>query len=98
MQRKSDQSIRRIIWACAAIVLALGQSGCYLRPNLGPPGTIGAQRSRAVFFDPYPNNDLGPPVVSGRPLGFERPLSEPEQNQYYPQSSKGGKVQPYFGF
>lgn len=74
------------------------QTGCYLKPNWGAPGTIGAQRSRAVLFDPYPNNDLGPPVVSGRPLGFERPLSEPEQNQYYPQSSQGGKVQPYSGF
>lgn len=98
MQRKSNQSIRRFILVCATSLLALSSSGCYLRPNWGPPGTIGAQRSRAVLFDPYPNNDLGPPVVSGRPLGFERPLSEPEQNQYYPQSSQGGKVQPYYGF
>jgi len=98
MQRKSDRSVRRFILAALVIALALGQSGCYLKPNWGSPGTIGAQRSRAVLFDPYPNNDLGPPVVSGRPLGFERPLSEAEQNQYYPQSSQGGKVQPYYGF
>ncbi len=83
---------------CTALLISGLFSGCYLRPNWGPPGTIGAQRSRAVLFDPYPNNDVGPPIVSGRPLGFERPLPEPEQNQYYRQSSRGGMVQPYYGF
>ena len=47
-----------------------------MRPNLGPPGTIGMQRSRAVLHDPYPSDDLGPPVVGGRPKGFDRPQSE----------------------
>lgn len=96
----------RIVWrekagmllVLAAMLLGISQSGCYLKPSWGPPGTIGAQRSRAVLFDPYPNNDLGPPVVSGRPLGFERPLAEPEQNQYFEQSTRGAPVQPYTGF
>lgn len=86
---------------CLGLLMALlgwTQTGCYLKPNWGAPGTIGEQRSRAVLFDPYPNNDLGPPVVSGRPLGFERPMPEAEQNQYYPQSSRGAPVQPYTGF
>ncbi len=95
MNPKFSQPLLRV----GAVILILGlTSGCYLRPNWGAPGTIGAQRSRAVLFDPYPNNDVGPPIVSGRPLGFERPLPEPEQNQYYRQSSRGGMVQPYYGF
>jgi hypothetical protein len=47
-----------------------------MRPNFGSPGTIGMQRSRAVLFDPFPKNDLGPPVVGGRPREFDTPLSE----------------------
>jgi hypothetical protein len=82
MQRKSEQSVRRFFSACAVIALALSQSGCYLRPNWGSPGTIGAQAPVARTSILIPTTDLGPPVVSGRPLGFERPLSEPEQNQY----------------
>ena len=56
-------------------------SGCYLRPNFGPPGTIGMQRSRAVLHDPYPSDELGPPVVGGRPRGFERAQAEPTNLQ-----------------
>jgi hypothetical protein len=50
--------------------------GCHLRPNFGPPGTIGMQRSRAWLHDPYPSDELGPVIVGGRPLGFDRPQAE----------------------
>jgi hypothetical protein len=72
-------------------------SGCYLTPNLGPPGTIGMQRSRAVLNDPFPNNDIAPPIVGGRPLGFDRPLAEPVQNQVNARNG-GASVAPYQGF
>lgn len=55
--------------------------GCHLRPDFGPPGTIGQQRARAAVHDPFPNNDLGPPIVSGRPRGFDRPGAEPNRLQ-----------------
>ena len=45
-------------------------------PYFGPQGTIGMQRNRNVLHDPFPSNDLGPPIVSGRPLGFEQPWAE----------------------
>lgn len=57
-------------------ILLLATTGCHLRPNLGSPGTIGMQRDRAVLHDPYPRNDLGPAIVSGRPLGFDVPRAE----------------------
>jgi hypothetical protein len=46
-----------------------------------PPGTMGQQRDRAAVHDPFPDNDLGPPIVSGRPRGFDRPNSEPKRLQ-----------------
>lgn len=63
----------------ATIVSCAG--GCYLRPNFGPPGTIGMQRSRAVVHDPFPSDDLGPRIVGGRPKGFDRPQAEAENLQ-----------------
>lgn len=50
-------------------------TGCRDRIQWGAPGTIGQQRARAQVYDPYPDNDLGPAIVSGRPPGFERPSS-----------------------
>ena len=60
----------------AVTAVLIMTAGCHLRPNFGPPGTIGMQRSRAVLHDPYPSDDLGPPVLGGRPRGFDRPQSE----------------------
>lgn len=62
-------------------ILVLPLSGCYLRPNFGPPGTIGMQRSRAVLHDPFPSTELGPPIVGGRPRGFDNPQASAENLQ-----------------
>lgn len=81
-------------WAGLGAILS---SGCYLTPNFGSPGTIGMQRARAVLHDPFPNNDIAPPIVSGRPLGFDRPLSEPAQAQISA-GNRGARVTPWQGF
>jgi len=44
-------------------------------------GTIERQKNRAVTFDPYPLNDIGPPVVGGRPREFANPLPEAQRNE-----------------
>jgi len=44
-------------------------------------GDLARQKSRAVYFDPYPLNDIGPEVVGGRPRGFQNPLPEPSRNE-----------------
>ena len=44
-------------------------------------GSIDRQKNRAVVFDPYPLNDIGPEVVGGRPRGFMNPLPEAKRNQ-----------------
>ncbi len=88
-------------FSTVGLVVCLLFAGCHLRPNWGPQGTIGAQRARANIHDPFPSNDLGPPIVGGRPLGFEQPRSEPtnlQENPHARRSMNGGFATPYQGF
>ncbi|MDE0937227.1 MAG: hypothetical protein OSA89_15010 [Mariniblastus sp.] len=81
--------------------LTLISTGCRTQPNWGPQGTIGQQRSNAIQHDPFPRDDLAPPILGGRPLGFEQPKSESVIAQGSPFSSKRpgrGLVQPAYGF
>ena len=49
----------------------------YVRfPNLFHPGTAAQQRAEALEHDPFPQNDIGPPVVGGRPLGYQAGVEE----------------------
>jgi len=62
-------------------VFAVGASGCtgFRCPRLHHPGTVEQQRKEAERFDPYPENDIGPPVVGARPREYEAPAPEPER-------------------
>lgn len=85
-----------ILGACLA-----SSFGCNLRPNWGPQGTIGAQRERAVMHDPFPSNELAPPIVGGRPLGYEQPRSETSRLQdspYARRPARGDQYSPTYGF
>ena len=65
--------------SAAGIALLLATTigcGCFSSINWRHPGTAPYQRQKAVRFDPYPENDIGPPVVGGRPLGYTQPPSE----------------------
>ena len=73
--------------------LCLACSGCHMRPDWGPPGTIGDQRARAVVHDPFPRDDLGPPIDGGRPKGFDQPLAEPITIQGSPYARQRVPVQ-----
>ncbi|WP_148618997.1 hypothetical protein [Mariniblastus fucicola] len=79
--RKSQSTFSRL----AILALAVQLTGCgSTRLNLGPPGTIGMQREKAVIHDPYPSTDLGPPIVGGRPSGFDLPLDPTKGLQVNP--------------
>ncbi len=80
----STQSLNRIVYFAGAAFLIVALTGCYLPILNGPPGTIGMQRSRAVLFDPYPSETLGPPIVGGRPRGFDLPLADVTNAQSNP--------------
>ncbi len=73
----------------AALVLMVGAIGCK-SGQLGShrwggsqfgQGSVDRQKARAVTFDPYPLNDIGPPIVGGRPRGFTNPLPEAQRNE-----------------
>lgn len=69
--------IRVPLATAISLVGLLGGCCPCLKPNWSePPGTIAYQRSRAVIHDPFPDNAIGPPVVGGRPLGYQYPQSE----------------------
>ena len=47
------------------------------------PGPASIQRSRAVRFDPYPDQAAGPKVEGGRPLEYQQPPAEPARAQQW---------------
>ena len=77
-------SLNRIVNCAFAAIMIAAMTGCYLPILNGPPGTIGMQRSRAVLFDPFPSDTLGPPIVGGRPRGFDLPLADVTNAQSNP--------------
>jgi len=94
-------AIKSFQFLSLGLLICVVSIGCNYRPNFGPQGTIGMQRNRAVVHDPYPNNDLGPPVIGARPLGYERASAESNALQaspFAPKSQRGGLVVPYNGF
>jgi hypothetical protein len=52
---------------------AMGCSSSLARPNWLNPGPVGYQQQVAERFDPYPEDDLGPPIVGGRPREYAIP-------------------------
>ena len=83
----------------------IASAGCaMLQFDPSPPGTIGMQRERAVIHDPYASPDLGPPIVGGRPPGYDLPLAPTKALQVNPHAgnrsrrNQGAFVSPYTGF
>ena len=84
MTKISIQTICQLA-ACACVVL---HSGCHLPVFNGPPGTIGAQRTRAVLNDPFPSDTLGPAFAGARPRGFDLPLPDTTGFQSHPSARR----------
>jgi hypothetical protein len=74
-----------------AAILILSSGGCagLGRPNWCRPGTAPYQQAKAQRFDPYPDPDMGPEVVGGRPREFQKPIPETERARWtIPSSSR----------
>ena len=70
----------KLIFSCAAL---LSLAGCANRAGWGlgsGQGTVDRQKARAVVHDPYPLNDIGPPVMGGRPREYFDPQAEVTRN------------------
>ena len=72
--------MRREFWkvliVASLLALLTACSPTIRYPRLASPGTAPLQRYNAEQFDPYPQNDVGPEIVGGRPLDYAVPVSE----------------------
>ena len=59
----------------ATLLIAL-LGGCLATPRLASPGNEYKQQARAQIFEPYPEPDIGPPVVGARPHEYQTPRAE----------------------
>lgn len=77
----ASHHVRIATAACAALVL----TGCptVRMPALYHPGPAGYQRANALQFDPYPLDDVAPPVAGARPHEYDRPVPEVKRGQTY---------------
>jgi hypothetical protein len=67
----------KTLWCLFAAGMLLMLAGsCVARPKVIDPGTERYKQARAQRFDPYPQNDMGPAVVGGRPRDFQNPPAE----------------------
>jgi hypothetical protein len=73
-------------WMLVVLTAALGIGGCagVKGPSWLYPGTAAQQQRRAEQYDPYPNNQVAPEIVGGRPREFSNPLPEVRRAQQLP--------------
>jgi hypothetical protein len=72
-------------WICLAASGPLLLAGCprIRMPDFYHPGSAGQQRAAALQFDPYPLDDVAPPVAGTRPREYDRPIPEVKRGQTY---------------
>jgi hypothetical protein len=66
----------RQLLALGCLILLTGCGPSFGMPSLCEPGSASSKLAAAKKFDPYPDPNIGPPVVGGRPLGFETPRED----------------------
>jgi len=79
-----------IVAACAPLTAC---SQTVRKPQLLHPGPAPFQRANAEVFDPYPQPDVGPEVVGGRPREYAAPRNEVERAQEFLRSAGARPVQ-----
>lgn len=65
-----------LLISCTLLLPLAACSPTIHRPRLLHPGPAGYQRAIAEDFDPYPQNDVGPEIVGGRPPDYQIPPDE----------------------
>ncbi len=68
--------MRRIVTALLMLLPLTACSSKVFKPTILHPGPAYFQRNNAVQFDPFPQNDMGPEIVGGRPREFQKPPHE----------------------
>jgi hypothetical protein len=72
-----------------ALGFLIGMGGCKTTktPDLFNPGTAEYQQRQAVRFDPYPDPNIGPEIVGGRPRDYQQPIPETDRARWTVPSS-----------
>ena len=92
------QNLRYLKISITAAVLTSCCLGCHVNRDLGPPGDMNTQRTRALVHDPFPANDIAPDIAGIRPRGFDLPRSEIQKLQTNPNAQRGGQVPAEFQY
>jgi hypothetical protein len=70
-----------------AVGLLIGAALAGCKGTAGPcwlhPGSAQTQQARALRYDPYPENEPGPPMLGARPREYDRPPPEPSRARWY---------------
>jgi hypothetical protein len=74
-----------LVAACAPLAAC---SSTVRKPRLVSPGPAPFQRCIAEQFDPYPQNDMAPEIVGGRPLDYAVPRNEVTRARQYEESKR----------
>ena len=69
--------------AVGLILLMLGGCCSIATPDWMDPGPAKVQQTRALRYDPYPDNEAGPAMVGVRPREYEIPPPEPSRARWY---------------
>ncbi len=75
----------RSILAISLLMASAACLGCRstAMPTIVPSGSAEYQQQVGNKFDPYPDPDVGPPVVGGRPRDYQNPVSEPQRARFW---------------
>jgi hypothetical protein len=78
--------MKRLGALLTGLLLMGGAAGCrgLAPPDWCHPGTAEQQQHRAHRFDPFMENETGPPVPETRPRGYQIPPAEPGRARWTP--------------
>jgi hypothetical protein len=51
-------------------------------PRVFGPGTAQQQQTRAIRYDPYPENEPGPKLTGVRPREYDKPIPEVDRSRW----------------
>jgi hypothetical protein len=71
--------MRGMLSLIAVLLVFSACCGCLAPPNVVHPGSVDYQQARARIFEPYPENEPGPPIVGARPREYQNPVAEPDR-------------------
>jgi hypothetical protein len=79
-----NATVSKSLPVICVLLLAIVIGGCANTkgPNWFHPGPAAYQQKQAERFDPYPDQQIAPEVVGGRPREYMSPIPEPDRARW----------------